>query len=192
MPRMHVSSPRLSGPGRPSPPRPRRLAALRLVAWMLDCVVIGLWIGVTAIIGFAVTTAFPDGLPSSGPWWLLIVSTVFIVLPVTVVAALLESGPKQATLGKRWLGLRVAARADDRRLGFGRALARNAIKIAVPWTLGHLCAVILLSPTSDLATAFAVAIGYVVPIVWIVTLVMPSGLTPYDRISGSHVTPAPR
>ena len=63
--------------------------------------------------------------------------TAFVVLtaPVLLYFALLEAGPRQATIGKRLLGLRVVD-ARGGRISPGRSLARSAVKLA-PWELAH-------------------------------------------------------
>jgi uncharacterized RDD family membrane protein YckC len=49
--------------------------------------------------------------------------------------ALLESGPRQATLGKRILGIKVTD-MEGRRLGFGRSLGRQLGKMVSKASLG--------------------------------------------------------
>jgi len=61
-------------------------------------------------------------------------------LIATLVAARAESGPHRATRGKRRQDL-VVAGPDGGALTPGAALARNAVKILVPWQLGHMTAV---------------------------------------------------
>ena len=61
---------------------------------------------------------------------------VTLTLPVALYFALWEASPWQATPGKRALGLRVVLVSGGRRVPFGRALLRPAVKLA-PWELAH-------------------------------------------------------
>lgn len=61
-------------------------------------------------------------------------------LVATVIAARQESGPRAATFGKRRQVLVVRFR-DGSPVTFGRGLVRNAVKIGIPWQLGHVVAV---------------------------------------------------
>lgn len=59
-----------------------------------------------------------------------------ISFPAWLYFALSESSPRQATFGKRLLGLQVT-NLQGGRIGFGRALLRTVIKL-LPWELTHL------------------------------------------------------
>lgn len=58
----------------------------------------------------------------------------------TALAAHQESSPVAATRGKRRYGLNVKT-LEGHSLTFAQALLRNAVKIAIPWQLGHTVAV---------------------------------------------------
>lgn len=57
-------------------------------------------------------------------------------VPFNLYFSLLESSPRQATLGKRLFGLKVAD-MKSRRIDLFRAVARTSIKF-LPWELGHI------------------------------------------------------
>lgn len=54
---------------------------------------------------------------------------------MTLYFALSEASAREATLGKRRLGLRVVT-VDGERLSLGRSLLRSAVKF-LPWELAH-------------------------------------------------------
>ena len=95
---------------------------------------------------------------------------VVLIVPATVWLAAWESSRSAATPGKRLLGLRVRVlREGD--VGRRRAAARNVLKVALPWELGHTAAFLLADPRASGSTvligmstaviACAVAAGYV-------------------------------
>ena len=79
---------------------------------------------------------------SSGFQWLFasriqaqVIGILLLTLPVTLYFAISESSNRQATWGKRRMGLRVA---DDNgeRISFLRSFSRTLLKF-VPWELSH-------------------------------------------------------
>jgi uncharacterized RDD family membrane protein YckC len=119
------------------------------------------------------------------------VSFFVLVVPATVWLTAWEATGSGATPGKRLLRLRVR-RLQRGRLGWRRAVVRNAIKIALPWELGHTAAFLLSDPRSGrssgligsacafLACAFAA--------VYVAALFTGYGRPPYDRVAGTEVT----
>ncbi|HEX5205008.1 RDD family protein [Paractinoplanes rhizophilus] len=161
----------------------------RIVAWVVDWGCILVWVAITAAVGVPLFLAgVTDAL---GTVTLNLVAAAVVILPVTFWLARLESGARQATPGKRLRGLVVVTAADGSRAGFGRALLRNTLKIAVPWLIGH-AAVYAIVETGD---SGAVPIGvwvltgasYVLPIGYLASLFVGTGRTPYDRLSGTAV-----
>ncbi|MPZ52481.1 MAG: hypothetical protein GEU79_07075 [Acidimicrobiia bacterium] len=112
-----------------------KLAMARGKAYALDCV---------AYLGIATATV-PLGILAYRAGWgeqrgaVLAMSAIPPVI-ATVLAARQESGPERSTWGKRRQGLVVAGKRSIQ-VGFGRALLRNTIKIAIPWQIGHTLAV---------------------------------------------------
>ena len=107
----------------------------RILAYLVDY---GLLFGVLIalqLLLYRVGRGFPyDWLETSMQIELWVWSS--ISFPAWLYFALSESSPRQATLGKRLLGLRVTDLQGDR-IGFGRALLRTVIKL-LPWELTHL------------------------------------------------------
>ena len=77
------------------------------------------------------------------------------------------------------------------RVSWRRTLARNALKVAVPWTIGHAAAFNIVASSGASTVPVQVwlltAVAYALPIVYVVTLFVGSGRTPYDRIAGTTV-----
>jgi uncharacterized RDD family membrane protein YckC len=150
------------------------------------------------VAGLAVLVPLTQGLwrwatarwlptPSGGleieAWVLLSVS-----LPVWLYFVLLESSARQATPGKRLLGLRVE-RLGGGRPSRGQALARTALKL-LPWELTH---VTLLLPTpiwTDPRAGFR--LGFVIVYGLLAAYVASAALTPRrqalpDLVAGTVV-----
>ena len=167
----------------------------RLAAWLVDWLLVLGWVAITAAVGVPLfLSGVTRGLSAVA---LNIVATLVLVAPVTLGMAVLESSVREATIGKRARQLVVINVATGQRISMKRALLRNAVKIALPWTIGH-AAVYGIVDTS--ATGFVplsiwivTAIAYVLSIAYVVSLFIGSGRTRYDRISGTAIvahTPA--
>jgi len=105
-----------------------------------------------------------------------------LVAPVAVTSALLEASPRQATPGKRRLGL-VVVDVEGRRLNRTRSLARSAVKF-VPWQMAHTAVFQLLAGST--------ATGYIVLSILVVasilTMVVDSQHRAlHDLIAGTQV-----
>lgn len=169
-----------------------RLAWRRLTAWVIDWLVILGWVAVTAAIGVPLYAA---GITTStGPVALNVVSAVVVVVPVVVGLAWAEASRRQATPGKRARRLRVVDAGTGGRLGLGRALWRNALKIGLPWTIGHVAVIALVSDNNDGSTDGVVwtvtALAYVLPLIYVMSLFLRDGRTPYDRAARTRVVSA--
>ena len=161
-----------------------RLWGRRVRGYMRDCVC---YVGIAALevpVGLALTgTAL-----ASNPVFLAVASSV-PPLAATLVAARAESGASGATWGKRREALRVATTRGSTPT-FGQALGRNAAKIFVPWTLGHVVAFGAVSggfERADVLTLGATGLLYGWLGLTLVLLVVGEGRTPHDRVSGTRV-----
>jgi len=162
------------------------MALRRIAAWAVDWLVISLYAGALVPLGLLLV----ERSVRLSPLQWNAVSLVILILPATVWLAGWESGERGATPGKRLLGLRVRT-VPGARLGRRRALARNALKIALPWELGHTAAFLLADPhvSPALSTigmvagclACALAVGYVA------ALFIGAGRAPYDRATATRV-----
>ena len=172
-----------------------RLLAV-LIYWLFMCAWIALVAAVTVPLFLVGATGTLPPLAENA------MAALVTVVPITIALAVLESGPRQATPGKRARRLMVQDARTGGALPFRRTLLRNALKIELPWIIGH-AAVYGIVGASAAATGSGrslppgveaeTAIAYVLPAVWFASLLIGSGRTPYDRIAGTVVArPAPR
>jgi uncharacterized RDD family membrane protein YckC len=126
---------------------------LRLIAYIIDSVIILLGIGIFVVIGILIVglgifhnideevTGAQNVLAATGI--LLILMLAFLaVAGVWLYYAWFESSPRQATLGKMALGL-IVTDMQGRRVTFGRATGRFFAKIItglVPLFIGYIMA----------------------------------------------------
>ena len=165
-----------------------RLAGRRIAAWLIDWGCILVWVAATAAIGVplflgGVITAMNDLA-------LNVIGAVVVIIPVVLAAAWCESRRSGATPGKRVMGLVVRAGTD--RPAFRLALLRNTLKLGVPWLIGHAAvfAIVSSSGAGDAVPAgvwVLTGLAYLIPIVWVASLFVGQGRTPYDRICGTEV-----
>jgi len=165
-----------------------------LLAWVVDCLCILVWVAIIAAISIPLYLAgITGGLTVVAP---NIFATLVLVVPVTLMLAWLESSVRKASIGKRVRQLLVVNSRTGQRVSFRRALARNAMKIAVPWTIGHAAVygIVVSSAAGSIPTAvwMATVLAYALPLAYIASLFFGTGRTPYDRISGTTVTRAAR
>lgn len=169
--------------------RSRRHPGNRLLAWVVDWACILVWVAITAAIGVPLfLSGITGGLSIPA---LNAVATIVLVLPVTVGLALLEASTRESTFGKRVRRLRVVDSLTGSRVPLGRALLRNLVKVAIPWTLGHAAVYALIASGPDAPPAVGVwaltAAAYVLPIAYVVSLFVGDGRTPYDRLARTRV-----
>jgi uncharacterized RDD family membrane protein YckC len=165
----------------------------RLLAWIVDWLAILVWVAVVAAVGIPL---YLLGIVGTMPLlWLNLVAAALLVVPVTIVLARLESSAKEGSLGKRARRLRVVNARTGTRMSFQQAIARNALKIALPWTIGHVAVYGIVSSSGTGVVSVSVwiltAIAYVLPIVYVASLFLGNGKTPYDRLCKSIVVTAP-
>ena len=147
------------------------------------------WLLITAVVGvslYASGASHPMGPLASN----LLVALVTAV-PVTVGLSLLESSPRQASVGKRTRHLRVVDAATGSRVSFRRSLLRNTLKIGVPWTIGHAAVYAMVrvegSGPAPASVWLLMVLAYVLPVLYVGFLFVGEGRAPYDRISGTIV-----
>lgn len=161
----------------------------RLGAWLVDVLCISGWVAVLAVVGATLyLTGAVDSLSANVG---NAVSFVVLILPATVAMAWFESSSREATIGKHARGFRVVDAGTGSRVSFGRALLRNALKIAVPWEVGHTVAYGLVGTARGGAIpgwlVVATVAAYLVPTVYVATLFIGHGRTPYDWLSRTVV-----
>ncbi|MEO7015905.1 MAG: RDD family protein [Leifsonia sp.] len=160
----------------------------RVVAWLVDWGCIVVWAAATAVVGVSLLLA--GVIATTNPFAQNVTGAVVVIVPVVVAAAWCESRPVGATPGKRLMGLVVLT--NSRRVPFRLALLRNFLKLGVPWLIGHAAVYAIVTSSNvnhDVPAAVWVLTGfaYLIPIVWIVSLFVGDGRTPYDRICGTNV-----
>lgn len=164
------------------------ISGRRLVAWLIDWTCILVWVAITAAIGIPLYLA--GIIAPTGYGALNLIAALVVVVPVVVGAAWFESRALAATPGKRTMRLRV--RTADGRPPFRVALLRNTLKIGVPWLIGHAAvfAIVASSGTTAPLPAWVwllTGAAYLIPLIWIGSLFIAGGRTPYDRVIGTDV-----
>ena len=122
----------------------------RAAAFLLDLLVVG--VAVVVLLQLVL-----DPMRQAlGPGWMRVgafyVGYVLLTvsLPIWLYFAGYESSPWQATLGKRWLGIRVNS-VDGRQVSFLRAFLRTIVKL-LPFEIAHVCVALPANPFVDAIT----------------------------------------
>jgi len=163
---------------------------VRILAFALDYLPIAAYLTVLVAAGAWLsrsaqplsTAVFGDPVSGEATGFLL------ITLPVTLYFALFEASPRQATWGKRRLGLAVTDLAGGR-LSLARSIGRTSLKF-IPWELAHACIWwVTFAPNPSLpifivgfATVWLMVAANVVSL-----LASPARQTLYDRVAGTVV-----
>lgn len=111
--------------------------AKRLTAFAIDFLLIAAYILVLGVIGVSTTRLTSELVALASPWTMDLLAFLVLILPVILYFALQEGSQRQATLGKRWVGI-VVVNAQGQKLSWRQALIRSAIKFS-PWQLAHTC-----------------------------------------------------
>ena len=174
------------------PTAPRPSPWRRLTAYLIDYVLIAVYVGaVTAVFwGLGRGTGIRLGDVDSAAGKQAIIFCV-LTLPVVLYFAILESRPNGATVGKRLLHLRVrsvsrSVRDDPAR--FAQTLIRAAGKFA-PWEVAHTAIWRMPTDPDDPAIWPWITFGLVlvVCLVYVGGLFLGSGRTLYDLAAGTRV-----
>jgi uncharacterized RDD family membrane protein YckC len=118
------------------------------------------------------------------------VGLALVIAPATAWATWHEARPRGATPGKRLLRLGVIDASTDALVSAWRSLARNVIKIAVPWELGHTVALGYVSAASGnvpvwLWVLTAIIYGWL--LLNLILLIIPSRKPLHDRVARINV-----
>lgn len=115
--------------------------AMRLRAFSFDFLIIAAYIVVLALVNFGLILgggALDSVSPLlSSPLAKDALAFLTLILPVILYFTLQESSPRQATWGKRKVGIRVVGR-DGGPLTRTRAFVRSLLKF-LPWQIAHTC-----------------------------------------------------
>lgn len=163
---------------------------VRILAFAIDYVPIAAYLALLVAVGAWLSRSAQPlaGVLFGGPAVGEATGFLLITVPVTLYFALFEASPRQATWGKRRMGLIVTDVAGGR-LSVLRSIGRTVLKF-VPWELAHAC-VWQVTFARDSSSAIYV-VGFAV--VWLIVganvvslLVSPTRQTLYDRVAGTTV-----
>jgi uncharacterized RDD family membrane protein YckC len=163
-----------------------------VVAAAVDYGLVGVYIGLLTLAGVSAraTGLLPDQLTTQPARWAAQLAAIgLLTLPVTFWLAWWEAAPREATPGKRLLGLHVAA-ANGELVSLRRSLLRSVLKVALPWELAHTAVWRLLAwpgDPNDRASLVLLLLANGVAVVYLAALFVGGGRTPYDRIAGTVV-----
>lgn len=109
----------------------------RAAAFALDYLPVAAYLALLVAVGAALGWAFPDAMARAfgQAARAQAIGFALVTLPVGLYFALSEASGRQATWGKRRLGLVVVGPCGAP-LGLARSLARTGVKL-VPWELAH-------------------------------------------------------
>jgi uncharacterized RDD family membrane protein YckC len=158
----------------------------RLLAFAIDFLSIATYILVLGVIGTSTMHLTTEFVGLTSPWTMDLLAFVVLVLPVILYFALQEGSQRQATWGKRRVGIKVV-NARGQKLSWLQALIRSAIKF-LPWQLAHTCVIQIWSgQTSSWLIIGAVLAQGLVVINVLSILVTRDHRALYDWLSGAYV-----
>jgi uncharacterized RDD family membrane protein YckC len=167
----------------------------RLAAFGVDYGIIAAYLGVLFLVGVLGRAAdlLPGRVTTPGARIIgQLAAIAMLTVPVTLWFAWWEAAPREATPGKRLLGLRVSC-LDGGAPYWPRSLLRSAARIALPWELAHTGVWNSLAspgPEGPVSLAlFAVANGLLV--LNLVLLFVGARRPLYDRLPGTVVQAVP-
>jgi hypothetical protein len=171
--------------------QPGRHPARRLLAGVIDGLCIVGWLGVVVAVGLFSYLVLGNVSPRSEAQQNL-VALAMTTAPVTVGLSWIEKR-WGASIGKRTVGLELHQTGSKLRPSFPVLLTRNVLKLGIPWTVAH-AAVFDLVDSPPAATPApwvvgALLLAYVLPLLYLASLFVGSGRTPYDRLLGLVVEP---
>ncbi|PWH05119.1 hypothetical protein DEO23_15105 [Brachybacterium endophyticum] len=173
--------------------RPAPLALRRGRAYARDC------LGYMGIAAALLPIGVPVALGIHDTEIARVIALVSSSIPpilASLWAARAESAGSAATWGKRRERLQVvAAGPSTGPASFPRALLRNAVKIALPWELGHVVAIgavygDLDDGSSSAPVSAAMILVYPLVLGLLGTVVLGSGIGLHDRLAGTRVVTA--
>jgi len=162
----------------------------RLLAFFFDYLLIVAYLLVLAAVGFGLL-AVSAPLPTDSPYILDLIAFVTAVLPVILYFTLLEGGRRQATWGKRRVGIQVTT-VNHKPLTYRQSFIRSLIKFA-PWQAAHTSLLHIPGwPFAVEAVGTASMVGLTVAqglvLLYILLLLFtPTGRTTYDWVAGTMV-----
>ncbi len=166
----------------------------RIAALLIDYLFILGWMGVlfgASMIVLTVTGSLPNWL-AQGTAVAQLLGFLVLVLPVGIYLWATESSGRQATIGKRALGLQVVTMAGARP-GRVRILVRTAVKL-LPWEWAHfwvwqLMAIVLAGGTEFPAwLVVGLVSSQLLPVLYVLCVaVQRDRRGPHDLVAGTRV-----
>ncbi|MEO5919993.1 MAG: RDD family protein [Pseudolysinimonas sp.] len=165
----------------------------RIAALLVDyCLILG-WAAVIAAISAGIALAsggYANGL-AGGTGMAELLGFVFLVLPIGIYLFATEASPRQATVGKRALRMRVVAR-DGSRPPAWRILVRTIVKL-LPWEVAHFFVWHAFAVVSGdgVFPAWLIAglvVADLLPVAYVLTVLLePQRRGPHDLVAGTRV-----
>jgi uncharacterized RDD family membrane protein YckC len=158
----------------------------RLLAFAFDFLLIAAYILVLFGVGAGIVRVANESSMLASPWIVDLFAFLVLILPVILYFALQEGSQRQATWGKRKVGIKVV-NAQRLKLNRRQAFIRSAVKF-LPWQLAHTCVIqIKFGQTSNwLLIGALLAQGLVVAYVLSI-IISKEHRAPYDWLSGAYV-----
>ncbi|HLU24580.1 MAG TPA: RDD family protein [Longimicrobiales bacterium] len=167
----------------------------RVAAFLVDCLLIGLYAGALAAVSVYMLGGGSGGwldAAFSHPIGAHLLRIATLTGPVLIILAGFEASGRAATPGKRLCGLQVTSLAGGR-LSFRRAVGRNALKL-LAWELSHVAVQQLAAPPTaadgpTIGTILVLGLGLTLGALYLaVTLIDPGRGPLYDRLLDTRVT----
>lgn len=161
---------------------------VRLKAFMLDYIVLLLYLAVVAVIAMLI---FPDLqlLFTGSAATAQLAGFSMVTLPISLYFAFSDSRFFGGTFGKKKMKIQVVGQSG-RNIGFFRSAFRVACKF-LPWELSHFLAYRLMALGDASVPGYLIATGgmvYGLMFVYIITAILSrDNRTLYDRMSGTKV-----
>lgn len=158
----------------------------RVLAWIVDCVVILAYacvlFGVMTILSFTGLVTLDTVHPVTGQ----LIGFFTLTLPVALYCIFLEAGGKHATIGKRMLKIEVTADS----LTTQQVVMRNIIKF-LPWEFAHggvLWINYIRTPETPIWIWFLLIAPQVIVVIYIMSIIATKGSRSlYDMLAGTRV-----
>jgi len=165
--------------------------AARWRASLLDLLAIVGWIALLSAAAAVLRLWVPGGVYPTAPLAVDAAAFAATVLPTWIYLTVCESGPGQATWGKRRAGLRVVSQRGRETAGSARIAGRNAVKV-LPWQLAHIAvARLILGVGAPVVIAVPYILSLTIPCVSIVMAWRDDQHRAlHDRVAGTRVVRA--
>jgi uncharacterized RDD family membrane protein YckC len=167
------------------------MALIRIAAYLIDCAIILLYIAaITAISIFFSREDLESAFTISDKIRGHAIAFFTLTLPVWFYFAAQESGSNRASFGKRLLRIRVGTRAGQKS-SFTSIAFRNGLKF-LPWEVAHIAIWYVperpfIDPMPAINLAMCIGALFAAT-VYILSMFVGSGRTPYDYIARTFVT----